>query len=314
MAKTITATKTKTASGRSKVSIPAGKKQMTKTTTSGTDELSELVAASKKLEDEERAKTGGQNNFITLVKANGRVLDKNNPAYMKDVKPLDFVIASKRLKISDKKQCVDATIIGMFKVYAERAKKESENEMARTVRFWLPEDAAQYPVTQGSIFERGLPNSNVLIPVHWVFLYLHAFPEIADCLLPFQSKGNAIYTQLEKTIKAESSVCTELRFSISHQDIYNETFKKTDYYPKFDIVGHNYKFTDDNKVVKTKDSAVDAETLKEILTRSKKLYEDFAALKIVAKQTALPAPDSRLALTAGKGGYEEDDGDENVSF
>ena len=234
---------------------------------------------------------------------------------MKDVKPLDYVIASKKLKISDKKQCVDATILGMFKVYAEKARTDKENEMAKTVRFWMPDDAVQHPVTPGGIFERELPNGNVLIPVHWVFLYLHEHPEIESCLLSFQSKGNAIYTQLEKTVKAESSVCTELRFSISNQDSYSEKYKKTDYYPKFEIVGHNYKLTEDGRVVKAKDSQVDAATLKEILVRSKKLYEDYSGLKMVTKQAALPVPNNRPALPAGKGGFVDgDDEDENVSF
>ena len=315
MAKTNTATKTKTASGKAKTAAPAGKKPATKTTTSGLDELSMLAVAGKNMEDVERAKTGSQNSFITLVKTNGQVLDKNNPAFMKGVKPLDYVIASKKLVVSDKKQCIDATIIGMFKIYSEVVKGDKDSEMPKTVRFWMPEDAAQYPVTPGGIFERELPNGNVLTPCHWVFLYLHDHPEIEDGMIAFRSKGNAIYSQLEKLIKAESSVCTELRFSISHQDIYNEKYRKTDYYPKFEIAGHNYKLTEDGKVVKTKDSNVDMTTLKEILTRAKKVYEDYSEMKMVSRREALPAPNGRPALPAGKGGYEnDDDEDENVSF
>jgi len=304
-----TATKTDTVPGKAK---PAGKKTLT--TTGGLDDLSALVATTKELEDTERAKTGSTNSFITLVKPNGQVLDKNNPAYMKDVKPFDYVIASKKLKISDKKQCVDATILGMFKVYAEKAKKERENEMAKTVQFWAPDDAVQYELSEGSQFERQLPNGNVLIPVHWVFLYLHNHPNVEGALLPFQSKGNAIYRDLEKLVKAESSVCTQLRVSVSNQGIYNEKFKKTDYYPAFEIVGKNYEITDDGKVRKAKDSNLDAETLKEILVRSKELYESYAQHKMVAKHAALPAPEGRPALTAGKAAYGNGDDDESVSF
>jgi hypothetical protein len=205
----------------------------------------------------------------------------------------------------------------MFKIYAEVKKKEKDNEMPTTVGFWMPDDAAQFPVTPGGIFDRELPNGNILQPVHWVFLYLHDHPEVEDGLVSFRSKGNSIYAQLEKLVKAESSVCTELRFSVSSQDIYNEPYKKTDYYPKFEITGHNYKLTDDGKIVKTKDSSLDMVTLKEILSRSKKVYEDYKQMKMIAKKNvqALLGSPGRQALPAGKGNYENGDGeDENVNF
>jgi len=311
-AKTAAATKTKSAS--SKAPVASGKKSQT-VTTSSVDELSELVVSTKVLEDEERAKSGSQNSFISLVTNRSGVIDENNPAYMKGVKLHDFVIASKKLKVSDKKQCVDATIIGMFKVYAEKKAAEKEDEMAKTVSFWNPDQAAQYPLVEGNNFERQLPSGNVLVPAHWVFLYLHDFPEIEDGLISFQGKGNSIYAQLEKLVKAESSVCTELRFSISHQGIYSERRKQTYYYPKFEIVGHNYKLTEDGKVTKTKDGTVDKEALKEILTRSKEAYEAYKNMRMVAKHSALPAPESRPALSAGKAEYAEDDSeDENLTF
>ena len=311
MAKTKEATKT-TASGKAKPA--AGKKSGTSTATGGLDELSALANSTKELEDAQRLTEGGQGTYIKLVTSQSGEVDVNSPAFMKGVKPLDYVISSRRMVVSDKKQCVDATVIGMFKVYAEKAKKESDNDMAKTVKFWLPEEAVQYPTVAGSNFERELPDGNVLVPAHWVFLYLHNHPDVTDGRIIFQSKGNAVYAELAKMMKAESSVCTELRFKISNQNEYNDKYKKTYYYPKFEIAGHNYKLVD-GKVTKTKDSDVDAATLKEILTRSDQLYKDFAAFKIVSKQAALPAPAVRAALPAGKGAYvDDDDGDENVTF
>jgi len=303
------ATKKKPVSGSAK-SAAAGKK----TKASEADELSALALANKEMEGEERAKTGSQNSFITLVKANGQVLDKNNPAYMPGVKPLDYVISSKKLKLG---KALDATIIGMFKIYAEVKQKEKDSEMPVTVQFWNPADAANFPVIPGTIFDRGLPSGNILQPVHWVFVYLHDFPDIEDGLIGFRSKGNSVYAQLEKMVKAESSACTELRFSISSQGIYNEKYKKTDYYPKFELAGHNYKLTEDGKVLKTKDSKLDMDTLKEILSRSKKVYEDYKQMKMVAKKdvAALMGVPGRPALPAGKGGYEDDDGEDgSVNF
>jgi hypothetical protein len=245
------------------------------------DELSALALAGKELEDEQRAQTGSQNSFITLVKANGQVLDKNNPAFMKGVKALDYVIASKKLKLGSK---LDATVLGMFKVYAEVKKGDSGDEMPKTVAFWMPEQAVQFDIAPGSIFDRELPNGNVLQPVHWVFVYLHDFPDIDDGIVAFRSKGNSIYAALQKTIKAESAVCTELRFEISSQDIYNEKYKKTDYYPKFEITGRNYRLAEDGKVVIGKGSGLDKETLKTILCRAKDVQSGYKEMKMVAKR------------------------------
>jgi hypothetical protein len=312
MAGAAVATEKKPASGSAKGAAPEKKPKI-----SETDELAALAQANKELEDEERAKTGSQNNFMNLVTNRSGVLDKNNPAYMKDAKLYDYVIASKKLKVSDKKQCVDATILGMFKVYAEKKAAEKEDDLARTVSFWPPDQAVQCPFVEGNNFERQLPNGNILVPVHWVFLYLHDFPELEDVLLPFQGKGNSIYAQLEKLVKAESSVCSELRFSISNQGIYHEKRKQTYYYPKFEITGHNYKLTEEGKVIKTKDGDVDKDVLKEIFTRSNKLYGDYREYRMVAKKNvqALLGSPGRAALPAGKGGYENDDGDsENVNF
>jgi hypothetical protein len=277
------------------------------------DELSALAAAGKECEDEQRAQTGSQNSFITLVKANSGVLDKNAPSFIKGVKALDFAVTSKKLRLGPK---LDATILGHFKVYAEVKKKEKDSEMPTTVGFWMPEQACQFEISPGAIFDRELPNGNILQPVHWVFLYLHDFPDIEDGLLAFRSKGNKIYSDLEKLIKAESSFCTELRFAVTHQDIYNEKYKKTDYYPSFEITGRNYKYQD-GRVIRDK-NGLDAETLKEILTRYKKIQEDYKAMRLVAKRDVaalLGPPKGRAALPAGKDGeYEEDDAAEDVRF
>jgi len=276
------------------------------------DELSLLASANKEMEDVERAKTGSQNSFITLVKGNSGILDKNNPSYIKGVKTLDYAIGSKKLPLGKE---LDATIVGMFKVYAEVTQKDSNNDMAKTVQFWMPDDAVQFPVTPGNNFDRQLPNGNVLQPCHWVFLYLHDNPEVEDALLSFRSKGNSVYTALEKTVKAESSSVTELRFKITNQGLANEKYKKTDYYPRFEITGRNYKLTEDGKVTKTKDSKVDAETLKEILTRQNKLLETYQGMKMIAKKNIaqIAGVPGRAALPPSKSSYADDE-DEAVNF
>jgi len=307
MAKTATATKAKPASSKS---VPTGKKSTT-TASSIADDLSALVATNKALEDEQRAQMGSQNSFITLVKANSKIVDPNEKEhYIKGVKPLDYVIASKKLALG---KALDVTILGMYKVYSEVKKKERESEMAKTVKFWLPEDAENFPVE--GMFDRPLPNGNILQPGHWLHVYLHEHPEIEDAYITFRSKGNSIYTALTKVIKAESKLCTELRFKVTSQAVQNKAYDKIDYYPKFEIVGRNYSVDDSGKVTKPKDSKLDAETLKRILILSQECMEGYSKGRLVGKQNvqALLGAPVRPALPAGKAEYKEDE-DEAVNF
>jgi hypothetical protein len=268
--------------------------------------LSSLVQAGRELESEQRASTTRQNSFLTLVKANGQVLDKNNPSFMKGVKPLDYVITSKKIKLG---ASVDATVLGIFKIYAEVKYGDTKDEMPKTVKFWHPVQAEQFEVAPGTIFDRELPNGNVLQPNHWVFLYLHDFPEIDDALVAFRSKGNSVCAELQKLVKAQSEACTELRFELSHQDMYNEKYKKTDYYPKFELTGRNYAVNSDGKVVINKDSGLDKDTLKEILSRAKAIQTDYKEMRMVSECSiaALTGPVPRKALPGPSKGYEEDE-------
>jgi hypothetical protein len=284
-----------------------------KRSSSAGDELSALAAQNKELEDSERAKTGSQNSFITLVQGNSGILLPDDSAYIKGVKLHDYVISSKKLRLG---ATLDVTILGMFKLYAETAKKVKETDMAPTVGFWMPEDAMQVPI-QG-IFDRPLPSGNVLQPVHWVYVYLHGHPDITDGMIAFRSTGNSVYTALEKLIKSESSICTELRFTVTKQAIKNETYKTTNYYPKFEIAGRNFKMDENRNVLPVK-GGLKADEIKEILIRSNKVQKDYADMKLVAKKNNIAAligsPQGKLALPAGKGAYKEDeDEDENLDF
>jgi hypothetical protein len=277
------------------------------------DELSALAAQNKSLEDSERAKTGSQNSFITLVQGNSGILLPDDSAYIKGVKLHDYVISAKKLRLG---ATLDITVLGMFKLYAETARKEKESDMAPTVGFWMPDDAMQIPV-QG-IFDRPLPNGNVLKPVHWVYVYLHDNPDIEDGMIAFRSTGNSVYAVLEKLIKYESSICTELRFTVTKQAIKNETYKTTNYYPKFEISGRNFKMDESGKVLPVK-GGLKADEIKEILKRSNKVQKDYAEMKLVAKknniQALIGSGKGRAALPAGKGGYAEDaDEDEDQNF
>jgi hypothetical protein len=277
------------------------------------EDLSSLAASVRGLESVERAKTGSNLSWVSLAQGNSGVLQPDDPAYIKGVKQLDFVIAAKNLRLG---QTVDATVLAMFSLYEQRtAPRDASESTGQLVGFWMPDDAVQVP--QSGIFERKLANGDTLYPTHWVFLYLHDHPEIDNALLSFRSIGNSIYKDLEKMLKAESSIWVEKRLKIGHQAIRNEKFKKTYYYPAFEVAGANFRFEGDE--LKPVKGGLSADEIREVLTRSKKLQDDYAAARMVSRRTnvaALIGAPTAPALPGSSGGYDDDEDDdgEAVAF
>jgi hypothetical protein len=287
---------------------PARTKTVTKAKgAGGTDDLSAIVNRTKSLEDQERARTGSQLSWITLVQGNSRILQPDEAEYIKGVKMHDYVIPSRKLRIGPS---IDATIVGMFKLYAEVTRKESEGDMAQTVSFWHPDDAEQIP-TEGN-FDRPLSNGNVLQPVHWVFLYLHDYPDIEDGLISFRSVGNSFYTALAKSVKTESAICPMLRWEITKQAVKNEKYRTTNYYPKFELSGRNFEYVD-GKVTKTKGGLSDA-VLSEVLNRYNKLYEDYHGMRLISKHNPAALISAPAKAATGKGRYADEEDEEGGTF
>jgi hypothetical protein len=280
---------------------PSKEKTVT-TSSNNVDELSSLALAGKELEDAQRAQTGSQNSFISLLH---KAKSKSDPAYIAGAKEGSYVIASKSLLLG---QALDATVLGVFKVYAEVvAPDKGTQELPKTVGFWMPENAMQVPLGPNEMFNRLLPNGHLLQPTHWVFVYLHEHPEIENALIPFKSVGNKICAKLQKLLKAESEVCTELRFMVASDEEYNKDYRQSYYYPSFEISGRNYVF-EDGKVAKVK---LDKEVLKDILVRSRKLHDDYEGMKMVAARSVEALSEAHTEHVALP---EYEVADENVKF
>ena len=273
------------------------------------DGLMAAVAQAAQAEAGVRAQSGSNLTWLTLVDPTSNILVEGEPNFIKGAKPRDYVITNRKLRLG---QTLDATVIGMFKVYAEVEPAAVKGEMDKTVGYWHPTDAEQIPL-EGN-FDRPLSNGHVLKPVHWVFLYLHNNPDIEGLVLSFRSTGNKIYSQLEKIVKANSTIVPELRFPIGSQGIKAEKFNRTYFYPKFDLQEvKNFQFSSENGVQRVK-GGLEGEELETVLTRYADLYKAFNEYILVSKRGnisgLLPGAASKTATEIVE---EENDG-ENVRF
>lgn len=277
--------------------------------------LNAMVAQAAQLEAGVRAQSGTSLTWITLVDPSSNILVKEDKAYIQGAKMRDFVISSKKLILGEE---FTATVLGMFKVYAEVQPSPIKGEMAKTVGYWHPDDAEMVPL-QG-YFDRPLNNGHVLQPVHWVFLYLHDHPEMEGVVLSFRSTGNKVYSQIEKLVKAGSTISPELRFKIGSQGIKAEAFNRTYYYPEFKADGQlNFKY-DFEKGITMLEGGMGQAELETVIARYSDLQKAFrdglvVARKGTAKVSGLlpgaPVPQAAAALPdAG----ETAEGGEEVRF
>jgi hypothetical protein len=270
-----------------------------------------------KLEGAERAKTGSQNCWLSLATGNTGLATPKDPRYVKGTNLLDYVIAEKKLVLGPE---FDATILGMFKLYQESTQKKSESDLPSVVGFWMPEDAEKLPLGENNFTREFVTRDgsvHELNPIHWVALYIHGHEEVTDVILSFRGKGNEFYRELFKTVKRESRICTELRFRVSSQAVANEKYRKTDYYPQFDIEGHNFLLDEDGGIKNVK-GGLSQKELAEVLTRSHAVQKDYAASRMVGKKNVAAITGAKqAALPPGKDGYgdvPDDDDDEELEL
>lgn len=270
-----------------------------------TGDLNALIAQAAQAEAVIRAESGSNLQWIKILDPSANELVEGDAAYIKGAKARDFVIASSKTRLG---QNIDATIVGMFKVFAEVKPAASKAEMPKTVGYWHPSDAMQVPL-EGN-FDRPLANGNVLQPVHWVFLYLHDNPDIEGVVLSFRSTGNKYYNELEKLVKANSHIAPELRLTIGTQAVKNETYNKTYYYPKFELQEQRNCAYSPEEGLKSVKGGLDKETLAEVLRRYGEVYKAFTEYTLVTKRTniagMLPGAKAQTAAEI----VDEDEGEE----
>lgn len=272
------------------------------------DGLNGLIAQAAQAEAVLRAESGSNLQWIKILDPSSNELVPEDAAYIKGAKARDLVISSSKTRLGPN---VDATIIGMFKVFAEVEKPAVQGDMPKTVGYWHPTDAMQVPL-EGN-FDRPLANGHVLQPVHWVFLYLHDHPDIEGVVLSFRSTGNKYFNELEKLVKANSHIVPELRFNVTTQAVKNEKYNRTYYYPKFELQDQrNCAYSAEEGLRSVKDG-LDKDTLKEVLQRYGELYKAFTEYTLVSRRQnisqMLPGVPSKTAAE-----IKDDDDGEEVRF
>jgi hypothetical protein len=274
--------------------------------------LAALLAGGRVHEDQERdALQSFQKSYLNIVsKLTDPVLKADKPEYIKGAKLLNYVIPSSKINLGANPI---VTVVGMFKVYEERkVVPQGSKELPPLIRYWHPLDAEQIKL-EGS-FERpflakgrnGAPDEmHVLKPVHWLCVWIEKHPDIEDGLLTFKSKGNQIYQNIVKAIKASDvQYAPQLKIKLKTQEIPAPEYNAVYIYPDFEIIEDELNFAVKNvKGVDTPvtvDGGLSEEDMVKVLTlydRLAKEYADFSMvgrIKDISKLVAGPAEGQKL--------------------
>lgn len=188
------------------------------------EELAGLVATSSKLQEKENAGDGVKADYLLLAKPATKAVSKaNKDLYIEGLSIGDIFIQKDKIILGKELKVVPLAFITLYQ------EKDSDSTDARFFGVWNKEQAVQFPVADGSYFNRQLPNGHILCPVNWVMVNVIGHHEIENAVIAFKSTGSRIWKKWKEDAKGRSSSSATLVYKISEEAYSNDKFNWTDF-------------------------------------------------------------------------------------
>ena len=188
------------------------------------DELAGLVAQNSKLQEKENAGERVKADYLHLAKMGSKALKKSEKdLYIEGLQLGNIYIQKAKLNLGSELKVVPLAFIP---IYNER---ENASRDAKFFGVWNKEQALQFPVTEGSYYNRQLPNGHILVPVNWVMVSIIGHHEIENAVIAFKSTGSRIWKKWKEDAKQRSSASATLVYKIFEESYNNEQFDWTDF-------------------------------------------------------------------------------------
>lgn len=184
-------------------------------TTVTDDEIAGLVAQNSKWQEKENEGEGIKADYLLLAKANTKALQRSQKdLYIQGLQIGDIFIQKDKRNLGAELKVVPLAFITLYQ------EKENASKDAKFFGVWNKEQAVQFPVADGSYFNRQLPNGHILIPVNWVMVTVIGHREIENAVIAFKSTGSRIWKKWKEDAKGRSSSSATLVYNI-HEEAYN---------------------------------------------------------------------------------------------
>ena len=266
-----------------------------KTVTEVTDEqLAQLVAQNSRLQEQEMADGGIQPDYILLAKTGTKALNPlEKDLYVEGLAIGDFFIQKDKVKLGSELKVIPLMFLTVYN------EMESKSRDSRFLGKWTQEQALQFPLAEGSYFDRQLPNGHILTPSHWVAVEVLGHRDIKFAVIAYKSTGSRIWKSWKEDVRKRSGASATLVYRL-FADQYESTKGKW-----LDI---NYAF-DHNLLEKDRNEAVYC------LLKSNEMREAYGKNLLIQKHnleaiTAKPA----VAQIEDASDVEESSGEEELGF
>lgn len=194
------------------------------------DELETLLAKSEELQKKEMVGEGVKVNYLLLAKSASKALKRSEKdLYIEGLRIGDIYLQKEKINFSE---TLDVIPLSFITIYNER---ESADNGSTFYGVWNREQAMNYPVADGSYFNRQLPNGHILIPVHWVMVKIKGRNDIENLVIAFKSTGSRIWKKWKEEASTRGTTATQV-YRIKEGQYSNDKFDWTDF--DFEYVGN----------------------------------------------------------------------------
>ena len=188
------------------------------------EELVGLVAQNTKLQEKESEGDGVKADYLLLAKPGSKALKRTEKdLFIQGLAIGDIYIQKDKLNLGAELKVVPLAFIT---IYNER---ESADKDANFFGVWNKEQAVEFPVADGSYFNRQLPNGHILVPVNWVMVTVIGHHEIENAVVAFKSTGSRIWKKWKEDAKERSGSSATLVYKIHEEAYNNDKFDWTDF-------------------------------------------------------------------------------------
>lgn len=259
------------------------------------EELAQLVAQNSKLQEQEMSDGGVQPDYILLAKTGTKALNPmEKELYVEGLSMGQFFIQKDKINLGKELKVVPLMFITVY--------NETES-LSRDTKFlgkWTAEQATQFPLVDGSYYDRQLPNGHILTPSHWVVVEVLGHRDIEFAVVAYKRTGSRIWKAWKDDARKRSGSSATLVYKL-FADQYESS--------KGSWLDINFAF-DGNLLEKDKAEAVYC------LKKSNELREAYTKHLLIGNHnvSALSAPKSAPQIEDDDYEVEESDDTEALGF
>lgn len=174
-------------------------------------DIARLLAEAAEMDGQNQADLGGNRvPYIKCIsKAEDPILEKTSPDYIPKAVYRGFCVPEHKINLGTE---FYYTVMGIFSVYEEKIKPKGKdaNAIPPIVGYWMPEQARQVPIAEGSYFDREFVGNDgelhILSPVFWVFGLVKDHEELGLMNIVFRSSAAPNAKALQKILSSKEGI------------------------------------------------------------------------------------------------------------